>query len=107
MGAGVMDWPSVAENCQVDLAKARGIGEDVDLDDLAVRNRESHDREQLSRWGGDGAGSAVHQDRPCELRHLGEGERLPSDRARSSNHPRYGTRAHIGTHARTDRRRSS
>ncbi len=29
---------------KVDLAEARGVGEDVDLDDLPARDREAHDR---------------------------------------------------------------
>ncbi len=39
---------SVAQNGQVDLAEARGVGDHVDLDDLPAPDREAQDRKQLS-----------------------------------------------------------
>src|SRR5262249_28793751 len=71
---------------QVELAKALGVGEDVDLDDLPVPDREAHDRNWPATWRYDNAGGPVHQCRPHERGEPREGERLLGDGPSAADH---------------------
>src|SRR4029450_7682029 len=55
-------WSAV-QGRQVDPAQPLGVGEDIDLDDPPVSNREAHDRKRSSPCGEDDARGAVHQRR--------------------------------------------
>src|SRR5450432_1347758 len=45
---GLSSVVATAQHRQIESAEALGVGEDVDLDDLAAADRERHDRERLS-----------------------------------------------------------
>ena len=57
---------SVAEDRQVELTEARGVGEDVDLDDLPPPDREAHDRKRPSTRSHDDSHLSVHERRSYE-----------------------------------------
>ena len=71
--------PSVAENGEVELAKALGVGQDVDRDDLPAAHREGADRHGQPVQGRDRAGNAVDQGRLADQAVTGECERLARD----------------------------
>ena len=55
---------SIVEDRQVECGEPCDIGQDIDLDDLPVGDRETHDREQLTvRASGDDSDRSVHQSR--------------------------------------------
>ncbi len=58
-------WVSVAEEGQIELAQARGVGEYVDLDDPPVPDREAEDHKEPSTRGHDDSHRPVHERRPC------------------------------------------
>ena len=84
---------SVVEDRQVELAKARGVGDHVDLDDLPVREREPEDPKQPSSWSHDGSDRPVHERRSCESGTPREGERLLGPDPRTTDLSRC-TRTH-------------
>lgn len=49
LGLVVVEGASVLEHGQVERAQALGVGEEIDLDDLAVRHSEAGDRERPAR----------------------------------------------------------
>ena len=51
----------IAKLCEVELGDPFGVGEEVDLDDLAVADREGGDREGLPVEEGDDSGGAVDE----------------------------------------------
>ena len=54
---------SVVKDRQVEPAEARGVGEDVDLDDLASPEGEAHDRKRPSSRNHDDSRGSVHERR--------------------------------------------
>ena len=57
--------PLVVQDRQVELAKALGVGEHVDFDDLPARNREAEYDTRPSAWSPHGAHRSVHERRLC------------------------------------------
>src|SRR5919108_5653858 len=67
---------SFIEHLQVEAGKPLGVGEDVDLYDPSVPDREGLDGVRLSTGSGcDEAGGPVHERGPREARHLREAGR--------------------------------
>jgi hypothetical protein len=58
---------SVVEDRKAQLAQARGIGDRVDLDDLAVPDRETQDEEQPTMPDPDDSYGSVHERRSHSL----------------------------------------
>ena len=58
---------SVVQDRQVELAEARGVGDHVDLDDLAACDREIEDEEQPTMPGHDESYGSVHESRSRSL----------------------------------------
>jgi hypothetical protein len=56
---------SVAEDRQVELAKALGVGEYLDFDDLPARDREAKDDSRPSTRSPHGSHGSVHQRHSC------------------------------------------
>ena len=53
----------VVQDCQIELAQARGIGDRLDLGDLAVPNREIEDEEQVPTRCHDECHGSVYESR--------------------------------------------
>src|SRR5829696_470094 len=83
---------SVVENRQVELPQALGVGEDVDLDDLAARDREAHYRKRPSTLKHDGSCGSVNARRSYEGGEPREDERLLSHVLRTAHLPRCARR---------------
>jgi hypothetical protein len=66
------------EDRQVELPEPPRVGEELEVDDLAVPHSEGADRERLPVAEGDDPGNAIDQHRPYVQ--LGIGERLARDR---------------------------
>src|SRR5215217_167005 len=79
---------SVVEDRQVELAEARGVGEDIDLDDLPPPDREAHDRKRPSTRSHDDSRGSVHERRSYERGEPREGERLLGHRPHAADLPR-------------------
>ena len=75
---------SVVQNRQVELAQARRVGDRVDLDDLAVPDRETEDEEQPSTPGHDDSHGSIHESRSC---FLGTSRELPGHDRRTTDLP--------------------
>src|SRR5207247_2585044 len=96
-------WPgpwcpasSVIEDRQIECAKPLGVGEEVELDDLAIPDGDGGDGERLPVQEGDRAGNAVDQRRPDVQPDLGVTQRLardcpgPAHLARAADRPEIG-----------------
>src|SRR5215217_5540235 len=83
---------SVVENRQVELPQAHGVGEYVDFDDLAARDREAHYRKRPSTLKHDGSCGSVNARRSYEGGEPREGERLLSHVLRTAHLPRCARR---------------
>src|SRR5215204_5504680 len=83
---------SVVENRQVELPQAHGVGEYVDFDDLAARDREAHYRKRPSTLKHDDSSGSVHERRSYEGGEPREGERLLSHVLRTAHLPRCARR---------------
>jgi len=74
------------EDYQVELMEARGVGEELDFDDLSAPDREAEDDARLPARGPYGSHGSVHQGRLCDpgtpLEGLGDGRRA-ADLSRS------------------------
>jgi hypothetical protein len=69
--------PLVIQGRQIELAKARSVGEDVDFDDSTAPDREAHEPKTVGpRKPRDNSCSSVDEHRSCELNKPREGERL-------------------------------
>jgi hypothetical protein len=87
----------IAKLCQVELGEAFGIGQEVDLGDLAILDREGGDRERPSVKEADHTGRAVDQSAPhCQV-DAGPEQRLASDCLSTSDVLRYARKAAIGS----------
>src|SRR5215216_8181996 len=82
------DGDRLVEDCQVELPESLRVGEEVELDDLAVPHRDGADRERLPVAEGDGPGNAVDQRRPYVQPDLGVAERPARDRRGAAHLPR-------------------
>src|SRR5206468_6811081 len=78
---------SVVEDRQVELAEPLPIGEEVELDDLAVSYRGDADRERLPIEEADRPGNAVDQRRPYVQIDPGVAERLACDHCGAAELP--------------------
>ena len=59
ISCGLVSW--VVQDRQVEVAKARLVGEDVDFDDLPLCDREADYGKRPSPWRRDETGGSVHQ----------------------------------------------
>jgi hypothetical protein len=75
---------SVVQDRKAQLAEARGVGDRVDLDDLAAYDREIEDEEQPTMPGHDESYGSVHESRP---RSLGTSRELPGHERRTTDLP--------------------
>lgn len=91
--------PSSAKDSEVEAADALGIGEDVDLGDLAAGDGEAEDRERAPLTTADGARGAVDEGGLYVQVELGEGDRLSDDRLRAVDllRPSGGQRTEVGS----------
>src|SRR5215216_1475679 len=78
-GDAIGRWRQLVEDCQVELPESLRVGEEVELDDLAVPHRDGADRERLPVAEGDGPGNAVDQRRPYVQPDPGVAGRLARD----------------------------
>ncbi len=58
---------SVVPDRKAQLAQARGVGDHVDLDDLAACDREIEDEEQMSTRRHNSCHGSIHESRSCAL----------------------------------------
>ena len=77
--------PSVVEDGEVELGEALGVGERVDLDDLAVAHGERHHRGESPTRHHDRTGGTVDQRRPHVRRQPAVGERARRDLLRAAD----------------------
>src|SRR5919199_320920 len=84
LGARNMDV-LIAKLCEVELDHPFGVGEEVDLDDLAVPDRDGGDRERLAVEEGDHPGGAVDERAAHGQVDPRPQQRLPGDGLRPPN----------------------